>query len=117
MPTDIILPKASDEMCDFSKPTNISDEMCDFLKVEKGSELARTSVTRMLNLYIKEQNLQDPSNMRNIIPDPQLKKLMNFEEGKTLSYSNIQTYINHHFIKEVSAGLPTMDTADLLPVV
>lgn len=101
----------------FAKPAKLSDELCDFLAVEKGSELARTSVTRMLNAYIKEHNLQDPSYRRHIIPDEPLSKLMNFDEGKgTLSYFNLQSYIKHHFIKDVPS-VAAVEVAAVEPVV
>jgi chromatin remodeling complex protein RSC6 len=86
----------------FAKPARLSDELCDFLKIEKNSELARTAVTKLINAYIKENNLQDPNYKRHIIPDALLCKLMNYKEGDTpLSYFNLQSYIKHHFIKEV----------------
>jgi hypothetical protein len=53
----------------FVKPTRISDELATFLGKEKGAEMARTAVTRDINTYIRNNNLQDEKNGRKINPD------------------------------------------------
>ena len=86
--------------CGFARPTPVSDEMCAFLKVDKGSHVSRTTVTRALIQYIKEKNLQNPENKKQILPDPVLSKL--FGEGakdQTLTYFTMQKFVNHHFLK------------------
>ena len=83
----------------FAKPTKISDELCTFLGVAKGSELARTEVTKKLNAYIKENNLYDPTNKRKILPNAALKKLLGSNDGDDVSYFNIQRYMKRHYIK------------------
>lgn len=83
----------------FAKPAMLSDELCDFLKIAHKSERARTEVTRMINDYIKANNLQDPTDKRNIKPDDSLQKIMNLGEGDVLSYFNLQKYIKHHFVR------------------
>lgn len=85
----------------FAKPTGLSNELCDFLSIPHGSQKARTEVTRMLNEYIKKNNLQDSNDKRQIQPDAHLKKLMKMKDGDKLTYFNLQTYIKHHFIKTV----------------
>ena len=49
----------------FAKPTYLSPELCTFLNVEKGTELARTEVTKRILQYVKDNNLQNQSNGRN----------------------------------------------------
>lgn len=83
----------------FAKPTRLSDELSDFLKVPYGTEKARTDVTKMINEYIKEHQLQDVKDKRTIIPNADLRKIMNLPEGQTLTYFNLQTHIKHHFVK------------------
>lgn len=83
----------------FAKPTKISDELCDFLNVPKGTEMARTEVTRKLNAYIKENGLFDQANKRKILPNAALKKLLGSEDGDDVSYFNVQRYMKRHFIK------------------
>ena len=86
--------------CGFARPTPVSDEMCDFLKVNNGSDISRTTVTRALIQYIKENKLQNPENNKQILPDATLSKL--FGEGakdQVLTYFTMQKYVNHHFLK------------------
>ena len=61
----------------FVKPTRISDELATFLGKTIGSEMARTEVSKEINLYIREHKLQDKDNGRKIHPDPALTKLLN----------------------------------------
>ena len=86
----------------FAKPTLLSDALCDFLGIPHGSERARMDVTRLLNAYIKEHNLQDPTDKRKILPDAKINGIMNLKPGDNLSYFNMQTFIKHHFIKAVA---------------
>ena len=83
----------------FTKPTVISDELASFLGRPKGSEMARTEVTREINAYIKEHNLQNPENKRQINPDSKLRKLLKLSKSDSLSYFNLQTYMKALFPK------------------
>ena len=81
----------------FAKPSPISHELCDFLSVEKGTELARTEVTKHLTTYIKAHNLQAPEDKRRILPDAKLKKLLKVPKGDEITYFNLQKYLKPHF--------------------
>ncbi len=83
----------------FAKPTELSDELCNFLGEAKGTKLARTDVTRRLNLYIKENNLQDAKDKRMIHPDAKLLKVLSLKSGDVLTFFNLQSYIKHNFVK------------------
>lgn len=83
-----------------TKPTKLSEELCDFLGVPRGSSLARTEVTKIINTYIKTNKLQDDNDRRTIHPDVKLKKiLLPIPDGKKLSFFNMQSFIKHQFIK------------------
>ncbi|KAL3651116.1 hypothetical protein CASFOL_007519 [Castilleja foliolosa] len=56
----------------FTKLCSLSPELTKFTGV---SQLARTEVVKRLWCYIKENNLQDPSNRRNILCDDTLRNL------------------------------------------
>lgn len=84
----------------FVKPTPISEELAAFLNKEKGSQMARTDVTREINAYIRAHNLQDKQNGRKIIPDTKLAKLLNLGTKDELTYFNLQKYMSPHFHKE-----------------
>jgi chromatin remodeling complex protein RSC6 len=83
----------------FVKPTRISDELASFLGKEKGTEMARTDVTREINKYIRAHNLQDKGNGRNIIPDSKLASLLKLKKTDELTYFNLQRYMSPHFAK------------------
>ena len=88
----------------FTKPTVISDELAAFLGRPKGTEMARTEVTREINAYIKQHNLQQADNKRNISPDAKLRKLLNLKKSDQLSYFNLQTYMKALFPKVVATA-------------
>jgi len=89
----------------FVKPTQISDVLASFLGRPKGSEMARTEVTREINTYIRAHNLQDPKNGRRIIPDKKLAKLLAVGKKDELTYFNLQRFMSPHFAK---AGSPPL---------
>jgi|SaaInlStandDraft_2_1057019.scaffolds.fasta_scaffold79932_1 chromatin remodeling complex protein RSC6 len=84
----------------FVKPTLITDELANFLGKDKGSEMARTEVTREINKYIRAHKLQDPENGRKINPDSKLEKLLKIPKGEVLTYFNLQRYMSPHFPKK-----------------
>lgn len=86
----------------FVKPTKISDELAVFLGKEKGSEMARTEVTREINQYIRSHNLQDKENGRRINPDAKLSALLKLANGSELTYFNLQKHMSPHFAKTAS---------------
>ena len=83
----------------FVKPTKISDELASFLGKEKGTEMARTEVTRDINQYIRTHNLQDKENGRKINPDKKLATLLKLKKTDELTYFNLQKYMSPHFAK------------------
>jgi chromatin remodeling complex protein RSC6 len=85
----------------FVKPTKISVELAKFLGKPKGTEMARTQVTREINGYIRAHSLQDPQNGRRILADTKLKKLLKLTDADELTYFNLQRYMSPHFAKAV----------------
>lgn len=83
----------------FVKPTKISDELASFLGKDRGSEMARTEVTRDINAYIRTHNLQDKENGRKINPDAKLAALLKLKKNDELTYFNLQKYMSPHFAK------------------
>lgn len=88
----------------FAKPTKIVDELCTFCGVEVGSKMSRTDVTRFINSYIKEKNLNKPENKRVIVPDDRLRALLKLKAGDEVNYFKMQTYISPLFIKDTPAA-------------
>ena len=83
----------------FVKPTKISDELASFLGKEKGTEMARTDVTREINTYIRAHKLQDKDNGRKINPDTKLATLLKLKKSDELTYFNLQKFMSPHFAK------------------
>lgn len=91
----------------FVKPTKISDELASFLGKEKGTEMARTEVTRDINKYIRTHNLQDKENGRKINPDTKLAALLKLKKTDELTYFNLQRYMSPHFAKASKESVAT----------
>jgi hypothetical protein len=81
----------------FAKPNKISDELCDFIGVPHGTEKSRTDITRYINAYVKEHNLNKPSNRRVILPDEKLKKILKINNDEEVTFFILQRLISHHF--------------------
>ena len=89
----------------FVKPTKISDELASFLGKDKGTEMARTDVTREINTYIRTNKLQDKDNGRKINPDKKLATLLKLKTTDELTYFNLQKYMSCHFAKAAAKDL------------
>ena len=87
----------------FLKPVKISNEMAKFTGWNANELRSRVDVTKYLCNYIRENNLQNPKDRRQIIADAKLSKLLNYDNKKEniepLTYYRIQSYIKPHFIK------------------
>lgn len=82
----------------FAIPSKVSLELCLFMGKEPDSLIARTDVTKKLTEYIKTNQLQNPENKRQIIPDANLMSLLGDEsKGVFLTHFTIQKFINRHF--------------------
>lgn len=85
----------------FLKPVQISKDLAKFTGWDQSQLRSRVDVTKYICDYIKEHNLQDPEDKRNIRvdQDANLKKLLKFEakDGKPLTYYRLQTYLKSHF--------------------
>ena len=84
----------------FVMPTRISDELAQFLKVPAGTLLARTEVSKLINGYIRVNNLQDANNGRIINPDAKLRKLLNAKPTDEVTYFNLQKFMKPHFARD-----------------
>ena len=84
----------------FLKPVAVSDEIRKFAGWEKGELHSRVDVTKFICAHIKQQNLQNKEDRRQIEPDAKLKKLLNIPSSskETIPYYQIQQKIKHHFI-------------------
>jgi upstream activation factor subunit UAF30 len=84
----------------FMKPVKISKEMAKFTGWNPDELKSRVSITKALCQYIKENDLQNPEDRRQIVPDSKLAKLLDYDQkrdGKPLTYYYLQQKIQPHF--------------------
>lgn len=83
----------------FLKAVDVSDEMSSFAGWEKGELHSRVDVTRFICQYIKDNDLQNAEDKRQIRPDAKLKKILGMKpkDDTTIPYFAIQSHIKHHF--------------------
>jgi chromatin remodeling complex protein RSC6 len=85
----------------FLQPSKISPALAKFCGVAADQMLSRTDATRKIAAYIKEHDLQNPDNRREILSDATLISLFALTSEDKLNYFNLQRYIKPHFIKEI----------------
>lgn len=84
----------------FMKPVGVSEPMRAFLQLKPDELTRRLDITKRLCEYIKVNDLQDPRDRRNIIPDKVLSELLSMKEGDPLlTYYSIQQKLKDHIIK------------------
>jgi len=86
----------------FLKPVKISKEMAKFTGWNADELKSRVDVTKYLCNYIKEKNLQNPKDRRQILADSKLAKLLDYDgkkESQPLTYFLIQSHLKKHFLK------------------
>lgn len=82
----------------FMKPIKISKDLASFLEANPEEPITRVFVTKKLCQYIKEKDLQNPADRREIVPDDKLQKLFNLGDEK-LTYYSMQKQIQQHIFK------------------
>ncbi len=100
--------KARSENNSFKKPQVVSDQLRAFLKLGKDDMISRSDVTKRVFAYAKENNL---NNGKVINLDPVLRDLLKPADGQDVTVTNLQKFINHHYIKT-----PKADDASKKPV-
>ena len=81
----------------FAKPGAVSPELAAFLNLAPGEEIARTEATAKIIAYVKEHNLQNPANKRQILPDAKLAAILQ-PGNEIVKFFNLQTFLKKHFI-------------------
>lgn len=72
----------------FTKPLLLSEELANFMGTRTAS---RTEVTKQIWAYIKERDLQNPKNRREVFLDERLQKLMKRKKVTMFSMTKILT--------------------------
>ncbi len=91
----------------FKLPVAISKDLAEFLGVADGTLVSRTEATSQIFSYIKDNNLSNPENRRQINPDAKLAKILSPLEDKDVAsgytYLNIQHYLKGNYPKTAVA--------------
>jgi chromatin remodeling complex protein RSC6 len=87
----------------FNKPLNVTPELRTFLGLAADEKISRSQVTTRINAYVTEKGLKSG---QNISLDATLKALLKVPEGTTVTFLNIQKYINPHYVKEPKVAKP-----------
>ncbi|MDD4931767.1 MAG: SWIB/MDM2 domain-containing protein [Candidatus Colwellbacteria bacterium] len=95
----------------FMKPVGITADMAKFTGWDATKLYSRVDVTKYICKYIRENELQNAADRRQILVDDKLKALLNYDpanppmdkNGKPapLTYFRLQQYIQPHFVKDV----------------
>jgi len=86
--------------CGFAVSSKVTPEMCEFMGRKEGELISRIEITKYLNKYIKEKDLENPENRQNIMPDENLWKILGEEaRNEKITHFTIQKYLNKHFLK------------------
>lgn len=84
----------------FLKPVAISKDLAVFTGFS--DQACRADVTRFICKYVKEQDLVNPENRRQIFihKDPKLAKLLQWDvtDHSTVRFCDLQKLINHHYL-------------------
>jgi chromatin remodeling complex protein RSC6 len=81
-----------------TKPCRISDELANFLDKPIGTEMTRADVTKELYNYINTNGLQNKSEKVKINLNQPLADLLGIESSQEVTYFNIQSLMNKHYI-------------------
>lgn len=87
----------------FMKPVDISPALEEFLRTDGDTipnPITRAILTTRLCEYVRNHNLQNPKDRREIYPDLPLQKLFHLKEGENLTYYNIQRLIQPHILTQ-----------------
>lgn len=64
----------------FTKTVSVSADMLKFCGKSSGEQMSRNEVNQFIHTYIREHNLQNPENKREIVPDSKLKKILDLNK-------------------------------------
>ncbi len=95
--------RAKNTSSGFMKPVGISGEMCKFTGWDASELKSRVDVTKYICGYIRDNDLQNPDDRRQIVPDKKLTALLNLDKKslkeEPLTYYSLQKKIQPHFVK------------------
>ncbi len=92
--------KARSENNSFKKPQQVSEQLRKFLGMSDDEMISRSEVTKRVFAYAKEKGL---NNGKTINLDQTLKDLLKPLDGQDVTVTNLQKFINHHYVAKQAA--------------
>ena len=92
------------------KVMTISRDLADFSGWDASVPKSRVEITRLICAYIKDHDLQNKDNKKEILLDSALANLLQVEE-RSITYPHIQKHIGKLFVKEHVAPEPHVSPA------
>ncbi|XP_047324330.1 upstream activation factor subunit spp27-like [Impatiens glandulifera] len=92
--TAVSATKTAPRLVGILKPVKVSPALANFLGV---TEASRTDAVRKIWQHIKQNNLQNPENKKEIFCDEKLKTI--FEEKDKVGFLEIAKLLKQHFVK------------------
>jgi chromatin remodeling complex protein RSC6 len=87
----------------FVKPVRLSKELSTLIGTPEDELVPRNIVNRKINEYVKAHDLQVPDSRQNFVVDGPLGNLFKLDPGTKVHYFKMQTYLKHHYPKEITA--------------
>jgi chromatin remodeling complex protein RSC6 len=75
----------------------LTSELKEFMGFDDGEMISRVDVLRFVCNYVKEKDLQNPSNKKEILPDDELTKVFPDVVDMGLTYTTIMKHVTKHF--------------------
>ena len=88
----------------FNREQKISDKLRDFLGLSDGELVSRSSVTRAINQYVKDNGLKHPDTGRVLVLDQKLRDLLEPPVDVQVTFLNLQKYLSPHYTKVVETA-------------
>jgi len=83
----------------FNREQKISDKLREFLGLAEGVLVSRSSVTRAINKYVKDNGLKHLDNGRVLVLDQKLRDLLEPPADVQVTFLNLQKYLSPHYTK------------------
>jgi len=80
----------------FLKKKQLTQETIDFFGLDNEPR-SRVDMTRLICSYVRDKQLQDPENRKQVILDEPLKKLLKYEGTPSIPYFDVQKYFGNFF--------------------
>ena len=94
----------------FNKSAKVPDAFCSYLGLEQGTELPRTNVTALLYKHIKELNMLNPEDKREVMANEELRTLLHMTTAENLKFENFQHFVSRVYKAEAALVISNLES-------